>query len=68
MAESNTIARPYADAAFNLALENDSLAAWSDAFKRLTAVMKAPEAQALIANPRLSALDVGALLGDAAGS
>jgi F-type H+-transporting ATPase subunit delta len=67
MAESNTIARPYADAAFKLALESDTLAAWSDALKRLTAVMKAPEAQALISNPGLSSLKVGALLGDAAG-
>src|SRR5688500_14677775 len=67
MAESNTIARPYADAAFKLALETDSLVAWSDALKRLTAVMKAPEAQTLIVNPSLSAAKVGALLGDAAG-
>ena len=67
MAESLTIARPYADAAFKLAAETRTLPDWSDAFSRLAAVMGASEARALIANPRLSAASIGAVIGDAAG-
>ena len=67
MAESQTIARPYADAAFKLGLEMNTLADWSDAFARLSAVMRADEAQTLIGNPRLSAQSIGAVIGDAAG-
>jgi F-type H+-transporting ATPase subunit delta len=67
MAESNTIARPYADAAFKLALETQSLGAWSDALSRLSSVIRAPEAQTLISNPRVPTAAIGALLGDAAG-
>ena len=67
MAESLTIARPYADAAFKLAAETDSLSAWSNAFSRLAAVMGADEAQTLIANPRLTAERIGTVIGEAAG-
>lgn len=67
MAESLTIARPYADAAFKLAVEMNSLSDWSDAFTRLAAVMRAGEAQAMIANPRVSAEDVGKVLHEVAG-
>lgn len=67
MAESQTIARPYADAAFKLAVEMNSLPEWSDAFSRLSAIMRADEAQALIGNPRLTAASISAVIGDAAG-
>jgi F-type H+-transporting ATPase subunit delta len=67
MAESLTIARPYADAAFKLAVEMNSLPDWSDAFSRLSSVMQAEEAQSLIANPRLSAASIGTVIGDTAG-
>jgi F-type H+-transporting ATPase subunit delta len=67
MAEPQTIARPYADAAFKLALEMNTLADWSDAFFRLSTIMRAGEAQTLIGNPRLSAASIGAVIGDAAG-
>jgi F-type H+-transporting ATPase subunit delta len=67
MAESLTIARPYADAAFKLAVETNSLAHWSDAFARLASVMQADEARALITNPRLAAASIGAVIGDTAG-
>jgi F-type H+-transporting ATPase subunit delta len=67
MAETQTIARPYADAAFKLALEMDTLADWSDAFERLSAVMQTSEAQELIADPRLPAASFAAVIGDAAG-
>jgi F-type H+-transporting ATPase subunit delta len=67
MAESQTIARPYADAAFKLALEMNTLADWSDAFARLSAIMGADEARTLIGNPRLSAASIGEVIGDVAG-
>jgi len=67
MAESNTIARPYADATFRLAVETDSLPDWSDAFTRLAAVMQAEEAQALISNPRVTAASICEVIGNAAG-
>ena len=67
MAESLTIARPYADAAFKLAVEMNSLPQWSDAFSRLSSVMQADEARSLIQNPRLPAASIGAVIGDAAG-
>lgn len=38
MAESVTIARPYAQAVFRLAKEDRSLAAWSDRLSRLAVI------------------------------
>jgi F-type H+-transporting ATPase subunit delta len=67
MAESQTIARPYADAAFKLALEMKTFADWSDALARLAAIMRSDEAQGLIGNPRLSTASIGGVIGDAAG-
>ena len=46
MAESLTIARPYAEDAFKAALEHNALPAWSDALTRLAAVARTPEASA----------------------
>jgi F-type H+-transporting ATPase subunit delta len=67
MAESLTIARPYAEAAFNLAREADSLPSWSNALSRLAAVADTDSARELIGNPRLSDEQVAALLADASG-
>ncbi len=43
MAESVTIARPYAQAIFRLAREGKALAAWSDRLQRLAAIAQDPE-------------------------
>lgn len=67
MAESLTIARPYADAAFGLAREQSALPQWSDALSRLAQVMASEQAAALVTNPRLSAGQIAHLIGDAAG-
>ncbi len=67
MAESLTIARPYADAAFGIAREADALPPWSDALNRLAQVMASGEARALVSNPRLGPTQIAALIGDAAG-
>ncbi|MEZ5727251.1 MAG: ATP synthase F1 subunit delta [Burkholderiaceae bacterium] len=67
MAESLTIARPYAEAAFKLARELGELPSWSDALSRLAAVAGADAAQEIISNPRLGDHQVAALIGDVAG-
>ncbi len=54
MADFNTIARPYAQAAFKLAREKDTLAAWSDQLGTLAAVVKDVQMQAILSSPRLS--------------
>lgn len=67
MAESLTIARPYAEAAFKLARDAGTLSAWSDALGRLAAVASNRVARELLGNPKLSAAQVAALVADTAG-
>ena len=54
MAENVTLARPYAEAAFQLAKSGNALAAWSDVLSGLSAVAGRPEMEECIGNPRLS--------------
>lgn len=54
MAENVTLARPYAEAAFQLAKSGKALDAWSDALARLSAVVDCPEMEECIGNPRLN--------------
>ena len=57
MAENVTLARPYAEAAYQLARSDKSpsaLAAWSDVLSRLSAAAARPEMEECIGNPRLS--------------
>lgn len=61
MAESVTIARPYAQAVFRLAKEGRSLAAWSDRLLRLAAIAQDPEMAKVIGNPKFSARQVADL-------
>ncbi len=68
MAESLTIARPYAEAAFKIARELDALPSWSDALSRLATVADAPEAHELAGNPQVDAAQVATVICDAAGS
>ena len=58
MAESVTIARPYAEAAFRAAQEAGVLGNWSERLVRLAAVARNDEVAATIGNPRLSAEQV----------
>jgi len=67
MAESLTIARPYAEAAFKLARDLGALPSWSDALARLAAVASNDVARELIGTPQLSVTQVAALIADAAG-
>ena len=67
MAEALTIARPYAEAAFKLAAESGSLADWSDALARLTAVAEAEAAGELLENPLIDRDKAAAIIAEAAG-
>ena len=58
MAETVTIARPYAQAVFRLGKEGQSLAVWSERLQRLSAVAQDPEMAKVIGNPKLSANQV----------
>lgn len=68
MAELLTIARPYADAAFSLARDENALAQWSDTLSHLAQVMNTRTAGELINNPRLEPDQIATLIAEAAGS
>ena len=55
MAESVTIARPYAEAVFRLAKETGVLDTWSARLARLAMVSQDGEVASLIGNPQISA-------------
>ena len=65
MAELATIARPYAEAAFRLALENNSLERWSDMLQLIDAVVSDEAIASRLGDPNLAA---GALEGVILGS
>jgi F-type H+-transporting ATPase subunit delta len=62
MAESLTIARPYAEAAFKLASEKGDLAGWGDMLDTLAAISADESAAELAGNPRLSSEQVASAL------
>ncbi|MBY0264881.1 MAG: F0F1 ATP synthase subunit delta [Burkholderiales bacterium] len=62
MAELVTIARPYAEAAFKLAREQNTLPAWSDALALIDTVVADPQLAALIDAPQVSAAQIEALI------
>ena len=55
MAEPATIARPYAEAAFKLASEQHELPVWGEMLKFASSVMRDPQMQEAIDNPKLGA-------------
>lgn len=54
MSEANTIARPYAQAAFDEAQKLGDLKGWSATLIRLAELMSNPDVQSAVGNPRLS--------------
>lgn len=62
MAELTTIARPYAEAVFELAKQNGQLAHWSDALKHAAAVSQDASMKAVLSSPRVPSAQKGALL------
>lgn len=67
MAETATIARPYAEALFAMADNGGSLVQWSDTLGHLAAVARAPEMSQLLGNPRVSSAQFVDLFSDPAG-
>lgn len=67
MAENVTVARPYAEAAFQLARDENVLAGWAEAIERMVAIAVNPDMSACIDNPRLLAKDVEQLFLGVAG-
>jgi len=67
MAESLTIARPYAEAAFKLASEQNALPDWAGALERLAVVAGTPEAQQLADDPAIPADKVTGVIAESAG-
>jgi F-type H+-transporting ATPase subunit delta len=54
MAEPSTVARPYAEAAFQLAAEGNALAKWSEMLGALALVARDERVQRAASNPELS--------------
>ena len=67
MAEKSTIARPYAKAFFELALEEQKLDAWSQALGMAAAVVADPRVKTLLTSPHLTTEQLAALLIDICG-
>lgn len=67
MAELITVARPYAQAVFSLATEQQSQAKWSEALAWLAAMVTNPDVAQVVTNPKHTAQEVEALLLDVLG-
>jgi len=67
MAELTTIARPYAEAAFRLAREQNALPVWSEMLRFVSVVVAEPKVATALDNPNLSAGDKESLLLSLAG-
>jgi F-type H+-transporting ATPase subunit delta len=67
MAENVTIARPYADAAFELAKGAGALGPWSEALESLAAIVVDPAMKECISDPQLSDDQVHGLFVEVAG-
>lgn len=65
MAENVTLARPYAEATYQLASAGNALAEWSEVLERMMEVAAHPEMRACIDNPRLPASDLTQMFLDA---
>ena len=61
MAEPNTVARPYAEAAFKLANGAGALAKWSEMLASLATVSQDPRIRAAVGDPNLSDAKVAGL-------
>lgn len=64
MAELITVARPYAQAVYSLAAEQQTLTKWSEALAWLAAMVTNPDVAQVVTNPKHTAQEVEALLLD----
>jgi F-type H+-transporting ATPase subunit delta len=62
MSEAITTARPYAQAAFDVALSAKDLKGWSEAILSLAESVAHPDVQAIISSPRIAKLKVESLM------
>jgi len=67
MAETITIARPYAEAVFQLADKAGELAKWSEALARMAGIAANPDMLEAMGNPRLTADQLYGLFASLAG-
>jgi F-type H+-transporting ATPase subunit delta len=67
MAELATVARPYAEAAFELARDQNALPVWSQMLRFASTVVADPRVSAALDNPKLSTGDKESLLLSIAG-
>jgi len=67
MAESVTIARPYAEALFRVAKESGNLAKWAERLTLLGQLAANPEVRAAIGDPNVAATQLVDLFGSACG-
>lgn len=68
MAENVTLARPYAEAVFELARDSGQLAAWAEVLERVAMVAADPAAKAFLGSPGVTAAQATQLLADASGA
>ena len=54
MSESSSIARPYAQAVFELAKETGNFEHWSENLQNLSQIVSLPDMQALLSDPRVA--------------
>ena len=64
MSELSTLARPYAEAVFKIAVESKSTSDWSEMLEFLSAVMQDKEMVAIVANPKVSQEQLASLIMD----
>ena len=67
VAETSNIARPYAQAVFELAENTGDFGRWSDALHAMALVAANPDMRDLFNNPRISRRDAGQVLADVCG-
>jgi len=68
MAEALTLARPYAKAVFEFAVEHNSLDGWSTMLASVSEAVTHPEMAALLGSPALSSDQQASLVADACGT
>ncbi|WP_293005932.1 F0F1 ATP synthase subunit delta [Nitrosomonas sp.] len=68
MAEAITVARPYAEAAYKLAVESKELSQWSKILQLAAAIAQDNQVKLLIGNPLISVKQLGELIQEVGGN
>ncbi len=68
MSEANTIARPYVQAAFEVAQKQGDLKGWSEMLQTLSGLMSNEEIRSVVASPRIKSAQVEELMLQLAGT